>query len=132
MRLSSHGTSVAIRANPALSGNGLLARRPITTSIPSSRMRMSAAALTKSRNSDRVFEVSRPFPRRDRATVWRGARRNPGKRGYRHGQARRRAEARRCAAPSVPGKMTPDLWRMVEERLALGWSPERISGRLRK
>ena len=71
-------------------------------------------------------------PGRDRTTVWRGARRNPGKRGYRHAQARRRSEARRRAAPSVPGKMTPGLWRMVEERLAEGWSPERISGRLRR
>ena len=68
---------------------------------------------------------------RDRTTVWRGARRNPGERGYRHGQAQRRAEARRAAAPSVPGKMTPELWRVVEERLAEGWSPERVSGRLR-
>ncbi len=70
-------------------------------------------------------------PGRDRTTVWRGARRNPGERGYRHAQARRRSEARRRAAPSVPGKMTPGLWRMVEERLAEGWSPERVSGRLR-
>ena len=71
-------------------------------------------------------------PGRDRATVWRGVRRNSGERGYRHAQARRRSEARRCAAPSVPRRMTPELWRMVEERLAEGWSPERISGRLRK
>ncbi|MCY3994554.1 MAG: hypothetical protein OXF07_00275, partial [Rhodobacter sp.] len=70
-------------------------------------------------------------PGRDRTTVWREMRRNPGERGYRHGQAQRRAEARRRAAPSVPGKMTPELWRMVEERLAEGWSPERVSGRLR-
>ena len=70
-------------------------------------------------------------PSRDRTTVWRGARRNPGERGYRHGQAQRRAEARRGAAPSVPRRMTPELWRMVEERLVRGWSPERVSGRLR-
>ena len=38
---------------------------------------------------------------------------------------------RRGAAPSVPRKMTPELWRMVEERLVRGWSPERVSGRLR-
>ena len=59
-------------------------------------------------------------------------RRNSGKRGYRHGQAQGKAEGRRSAASSVPRRMTPDLWRMVEERLAEGWSPEQISGRLRK
>ena len=69
---------------------------------------------------------------RDRTTVWREVRRNSGKRGYRHGQAQGKAEGRRSAASSVPRRMTPDLWRMVEERLAEGWSPERISGRLRK
>ena len=69
---------------------------------------------------------------RDRTTVWREVRRNSGKRGYRHGQAQGKAEGRRSAASSVPRRMTPDLWRMVEERLAEGWSPEQISGRLRK
>ena len=69
---------------------------------------------------------------RDRTTVWREVRRNPGERACRHAQAQRRSEARRRAAPSVPGKMTPERWRMVEERLAEGWSPERVSGRLRK
>ncbi len=70
-------------------------------------------------------------PGRDRTTVWREVRRNSGKRACRHAQARRRAEGRRSAAPSVPGKMTPELWRMVEERLVRGWSPARVAGRLR-
>ena len=65
------------------------------------------------------------------ATVWREVRRNGGGRGYRHGQAQRKASARRCAASSVPGKMTPALWRLAEERLAEGWSPEQIAGRFR-
>ncbi len=52
---------------------------------------------------------------RDRTTVWREVRRNAGGRGYRHKQAQGKAEAR---------KMTPELWRMAEERLAEGWSPE--------
>ena len=68
---------------------------------------------------------------RDRTTVWREVRRNSGKRACRHVQAQRRAEGRRSAAPSVPGKMTPELWALVEGRLAQGWSPARVSGRLR-
>jgi len=52
-------------------------------------------------------------PGRDRTTVWREVRRNPGKRGQRHGQAQGKAEARRCAAPSVPGRLRPGAirWR---------------------
>ncbi len=69
---------------------------------------------------------------RDRTTVWREVRRNPGKRACRHARAQRRAEARRCAASSVPSRMTPEPVALVEGRLAEGWSPERISGRLRK
>ncbi len=57
---------------------------------------------------------------RDRTTVWRGVRRNSGKRACRHVQAQRRAEGRRSAAPSVPRKMTPELWTLVEGRLARG------------
>jgi len=68
---------------------------------------------------------------RDRTTVWREVRRNSGGRGYRHRQAQGKAEARRSAASSVPRKMTPELWRMVEERLAEGWSPEQVAGRMR-
>jgi len=40
-------------------------------------------------------------PGRDRTTVWREVRRNPGKRGQRHGQAQGKAEARRSAASYV-------------------------------
>ncbi len=69
---------------------------------------------------------------RDRTTVWREVRRNSGRRGYRHKQAQRKADRRRSAASSVARKMTPELWRMAEERLAEGWSPEQVSGRLRK
>ena len=68
---------------------------------------------------------------RSPSSVSRGIRRNGGARGYRHAQAQQKAEARRVAAPSVPRRMTPGLWRMVEERLVRGWSPEQVSGRLR-
>ncbi len=69
---------------------------------------------------------------RDRTTVWREVRRNGGGRGYRHRQAQGKASARRSAASSVARKMTPERWRLVEDRLADGWSPEQIAGRLRK
>ena len=69
---------------------------------------------------------------RDRTTVWREVRRNSGGRGYRHKQAHGMASARRSAASSVARKMTPELWQLVEDRLAEGWSPEQIAGRLRK
>ena len=37
---------------------------------------------------------------------------------------------RRSVASSVPGKMTPELWSLVEDHLAEGWSPEQVSRRL--
>ena len=37
----------------------------------------------------------------------------------------------RIAALSVPWKMTPDLWRMLQDRLFQGWNPEQICGRPR-
>ena len=57
---------------------------------------------------------------RSPSSVPRGIRRNGGARGQRHAQAQRKSEARRGAVPSVPSRMTPELWRMVEERLARG------------
>ncbi len=66
------------------------------------------------------------------SSVPRGIRRNGGARGQRQARARRRSEARRRAASSVPSRMTPELWRMVEERLVRGWSPARVAGCLRK
>ncbi len=70
-------------------------------------------------------------PGRGPSSVPRGIRRNGGARGQRHAQAQRKSEARRGAAPSVPGKMTPEPVALVEGRLARGWSPARVSGRLR-
>ena len=63
---------------------------------------------------------------RDRTTVWREVRRNRGGCDYRHKQAHGKASARRGAASSAPGKMTPGLWRMAEDRLFVGWSPSRV------
>lgn len=75
-------------------------------------------------------EIARQLGR-DPATVGREVRRNGGEGGYAHAEAQARAEARRSAASSVPGKMTPELWAQVEGRLREGWSPEQVSGRLR-
>ncbi len=43
-------------------------------------------------------------PGRDRTTVWRGARRNPGERGYRHGQAQRRPRRGGARPRRSPGR----------------------------
>ena len=67
---------------------------------------------------------------RDPATVGRKVRRNGGE-GYAHAEAQGKAEARRSAASSVPGKMTPEPWAQAGGRLREGWSPEQVSVRLR-
>ncbi len=67
----------------------------------------------------------------DRTSVWRELRRNAGGGGDSPGEAQGRAEARRSAASSNPGKMKPDRWAHVEGLLAEGWSPEQVAGRLR-
>ncbi len=65
------------------------------------------------------------------STVSRELRRNAGGRGYRHRQARRKATGRRSDASSVPRKLTEERRERVVAKLAEGWSPERIPGRLR-
>lgn len=53
--------------------------------------------------------------------------RNRGGRGYRHKQAQRKAEERRCATHK-PHKMTSELIDRIEDYLYQDWSPEQISG----
>ncbi len=65
------------------------------------------------------------------ATISREIRRNGGGRGYRQGQAWRKATGRRSGASSVPGKLTEERRAKVVAKLEEGWSPERIPGRLR-
>lgn len=55
-------------------------------------------------------------PERGPTTVSRGIRRNGGGGGYGYAVARGKAEGRRSAAPSVPGKMTPELSPLVKGR----------------
>ena len=68
---------------------------------------------------------------RARSMIGREVKRNSGRRGYRHQQAERRTYDRRKAASSVPGKMTPDLCAVIDEKPGEGWSPEQISGLMR-
>ncbi len=70
-------------------------------------------------------------PGRHPATISREIRRNGGGRGYRQGQAWRKATGRRSEASSVPGKLTEERWAKVVAKLEEGWSPEQVPGRLR-
>ena len=56
--------------------------------------------------------------------------RNADEDSYDFKKADRLATGCRGAASKRPRKMTPDRWREVEEKLALQWSSEQISGRL--
>jgi len=64
-----------------------------------------------------------------KSSVSRELKRNHGKRGYRPQQAHELAAARRLK--SVP-RLTAEVWKLVESRLQQDWSPEQISGRLKK
>ena len=64
-----------------------------------------------------------------KSTISRELCRNEGKRGYRPQQAHSLAlERRRKAVPRI----TDELWALVEKLLRQDWSPEQISGRLKK
>ncbi|MBL4708475.1 MAG: IS30 family transposase [Flavobacteriales bacterium] len=65
------------------------------------------------------------------STVSRELKRNSGQRGYRHKQAHQRAVERRYTACKAT-KMTGKLMTLVEQKLAIKWSPEQISGWLLK
>lgn len=64
-----------------------------------------------------------------KATVSRELKRNRGGRGYRPQQAHRLALTRRQKAVS---RITAETWATVEKLLRQDWSPEQISGRLKK
>jgi len=64
-----------------------------------------------------------------KSSVSRELKRNQGQRGYRPQQAHEQAGARRQKA--VP-RITSEVWKLVEDLLQQDWSPEQISGRLRK
>lgn len=64
-----------------------------------------------------------------KCSVSRELKRNQGKRGYRPQQAHDLALGRRSKA--LP-RITAEVWRLVERLLRQDWSPEQISGRLKK
>jgi IS30 family transposase len=64
-----------------------------------------------------------------KSTISRELRRNKGQRGYRPKQAHEFARSRR---KKVKKRITESVWKLVEERLEEEWSPEQISGRLKK
>jgi IS30 family transposase len=64
-----------------------------------------------------------------KASVSRELKRNRGQRGYRPQQAQELATARR--QKSIP-RITAEVWKLVDSLLKQEWSPEQISGRLRK
>lgn len=63
------------------------------------------------------------------STVSRELKRNKGKRGYREKQAHQFALARRAKAKP---KITPEMWQVVEDKIRQEWSPEQISGWLKR
>ena len=65
----------------------------------------------------------------DKSSVSRELKRNRGQRGYRPQQAHELALERRSKA--VP-RITAQVWAVVEKLLRQDWSPEQISGRLKK
>jgi transposase, IS30 family len=64
------------------------------------------------------------------STISREVRRNKGERGYQYQQANKMATERRYTASNQPTRMTPEVIKIVEEKLREKWSPEQISGRL--
>jgi len=64
-----------------------------------------------------------------KSSISRELKRNRGQRGYRPQQAQELAAARR--QKSVP-RITTKVWKIVESLLQQDWSPEQISGRLKK
>ena len=65
------------------------------------------------------------------STISRELRRNKGSCGYRYKQAQNLSENRRLIATS-PLKMTPQMIHLIDSKLSLKWSPDQISGWLRR
>jgi IS30 family transposase len=66
----------------------------------------------------------------NKSTISRELRRNRGKRGYRPKQAHRFAQQRR--RKSAQKRISPETWTRIAEKLRQDWSPEQISGWLKK
>ena len=68
----------------------------------------------------------------DRSTIHREIKRNRGKRGYRYNQAQEKALNRRSSSSQKRKKMSDSMTAIIKEKLNLQWSPEQISGWLKK
>ena len=66
----------------------------------------------------------------DKSTISRELVRNRGQRGYRPKQAHEKALDRRTQKAHTT--ISPEMWQQIEERLQMDWSPEQISGWLKK
>jgi len=66
----------------------------------------------------------------NKSTISREVRRNRGQRGYRPKQAHEMALQRRREKAQM--KIGSETWALVEEKIRKDWSPEQISGRLKK
>ena len=67
----------------------------------------------------------------DRSTIWRELNRNRGQRGYRPKQAQHPANSRREAKDDAT-RITPATRQQVDALLTRDWSPEQISGTLKR
>ena len=65
-----------------------------------------------------------------KSTIYREIKRNTGQRGYRPKQAHEKALMRRKAKSQI--RISAETWKLVDEELCEKWSPEQISGRLKK
>ena len=65
-----------------------------------------------------------------KSTIYREVKRNTGQRGYRPKQAHEKALKRREGKSQA--RISAETWVVVDEKLREDWSPEQISGRLRK
>lgn len=67
-----------------------------------------------------------------RSTIYREIHRNCGELGYRYAQADRKAKSRRYQASHRKIKMKGRIISIIKEKLKMQWSPEQISGWLKK
>lgn len=67
-----------------------------------------------------------------RSTIYREIIRNKGRRGYRYKQAHQRATTRRERASRRKSKLNETTRLLIEEKLRLQWSPEQISGWMKR
>ena len=65
-----------------------------------------------------------------KSSIQRELKRNRGKRGYRPKQANEKALARRKR--KTQARISAEIWVLVEKELREDWSPEQVSGRLKK